>query len=299
VRHHGLSHRRAVEVHRAEVLLGSRPHAGRGADGRRGDCHAIEVPCRHGRQGAGARTPRVLREALRARCGGWRAPDRSRRESEARHPGRIPLPVRGGLPGGRACRPFRCAGNRAPCSRRGLWPGGASGQGLDLALLQERGGRRAVRLRLPRIGSRQLRGGCAGQRVRRGAQRRVLEGRRRRGLLLDALRQRGEWPAVRELERRELSQDVHQDRRLGDEGAPRRRSPGVPDLPARGVTGVARHAGRLDRALHDGPDQGGLVLPARRGVLRADRSLRQERRGRPARRREHVPLGARGGPALP
>ena len=101
-----------------------------------------------------------------------------------------------------------------------------------------------------------------------------------------------QWPVVRELERREPAQDEHQNHGVGYQWPRHRRPPGMPDLSARTARHIARYGARLDRALHHGSDQRGVVLPARRGVLGTDRLLCAEHQGRPHRRREQLQLGA-------
>ncbi len=100
-------------------------------------------------------------------------------------------------------------GTRAPRARRGLRPGGAAPQGQHLALGEDRRRRRAVRLRLPRDRLCELRRRRAG--VGRAAS--FASGIFSRDVddevycTLHYARRR-ERPAVRQLERRELSQDV-------------------------------------------------------------------------------------------
>ena len=217
------------------------------------------------------------------------------RDKVARQPGRLPLPLRRRLQGGGAPRRGGRARRRPPRARRGLRPGRAAPQGRHLALGQERGRRRALRLRLPRDrpGELHRRHADLGGR-RRAPQRDLLARRRRRGLLHAALRRRRERPALRELERRELSQDVDQDLGLGHQRPHHRRPPGVPDLPARAARGAARASARA------GPSATRPTSPTRSGSTCAARSIRRRsttsRRasGRaPPRRREHLPLGAR------
>ena len=101
------------------------------------------------REGARARPARLLREALRARRRRRRAAGRAGREQGARQPGRLPLPLRRRVQGGGAHRAVGRARHGPSRSRRGLRSGRAAPQGRHLALGQERGRRRAVRLRLP------------------------------------------------------------------------------------------------------------------------------------------------------
>ena len=93
--------------------------------------------------------------------------------------------------------------------------------------------------------------------------------------------ERRERPAVRELERRELSQDVDQDHASGARTAALTADRQECQLylrePHAALPGVDSG---LDGALHDRPHRRGLVLPARRGVLGADRLLRAEHRRR-------------------
>ncbi len=111
---------------------------------------------------------------------------------------------------------FGRARPRAPRSRRGLRAGRAAPEGQHLALGEERGRGRAVRLRLPRHRPRELH--------RRRARRRSAAWCSNSVFSRDVddevyctlhYAERRERPAVRQLERRELSQDVDQDLGLG------------------------------------------------------------------------------------
>ena len=75
------------------------------------------------------------------------------------------------------------SGDGPPRARRGLRPGRAAQKGRHLALGEERGRRRALRLRMPCDRPRQLRRRDAVRGERRGSPRRLLARRRRRDLL--------------------------------------------------------------------------------------------------------------------
>src|ERR1019366_2869669 len=195
-----------------------------------------------------------------------------------------------------AHRQVGCARHRSPGARGSVRARGAEAQRRNLALRQERRRRSSVRLRLPRSRPGQLCHRRAGRGRRRRPSRSFFAGRGRRDLLHAALRQWRQRATVRELERRELSQDVDQDIGLGHQWTPQRRPAGMPDLPARASRRTPRRRQRMDDPLHDRVDRGGLVLPAGRGVLGTDRLFRPEHQDGSARRREHLSLRTGGRP---
>ena len=124
---------------------------------RAGRRDAVEAACADGREGARARPARVLREALRAR--------RRRRRAAGRagaKPSRCVTQVGyhyrfvGAFKEAARLVKSGALGDDPPRSRRSLRAGRAAPQGRHLALGEERGRRRALRLRLPRDRPRQL-----------------------------------------------------------------------------------------------------------------------------------------------
>ena len=128
----------------------------------------------------------------------------------------------------------------------------------------------------------------AGRRRRHRPQLDLLSRDRRRGPQHAVLRGRPERAHLGQLVRRVLPEDDHPDHDLGHRRADLRRSPGGPGLPARHRHCPRGLRARLERPLHDRADRAGRLLPARRGVQRADRPLRRARPGPPRRRAQRV-----------
>ncbi|EWS55444.1 Glucose--fructose oxidoreductase precursor [Methylibium sp. T29] len=80
-------------------------------------------------------------------------------------------------------------------------------------------------------------------------------------------------PTGSQLERRKLPENVDQDLCLGDQWSDYRRSTRVSDLSPATAGFLAWRRRRLDCPLHNRSHRRGLVLPAGRGILRADRLL--------------------------
>ena len=165
----------------------------------------------------------------------------------ARQPGRLPLPLRRRLQGGGAHRRSGALGTVHHVRAEAYGPVVLRPKGGTWRSAKNEGGGALYDYACHAIDLVNFVAGVPDVGRRRRPPRRLLARRGRRDLLHAALRRRRQRPALRQLERRELSQDVDQDLGLGHERPHHRRSPGVPDLPARAARRAARTPARAGR----------------------------------------------------
>ena len=207
--------------------------------------HAVEAARADGAEGARARPARVLREAVRARLRGRR---QSVSPTLARHPwpgdaGGLPLPLRRRLQGSGAARRSRAAlGEIHHVRAEAYGPVVLRRKGRHLALGQERGRWRALRLRLPRdrpgqLHCRQVPTSVGGV-VRNSVFSRDVDDEVYSTMQF-ANGASGQLCVNWSDESfRKMSTTISG---LGHERAPDRRPPGMPALPARAARSAARH----------------------------------------------------------
>ena len=229
--------------------------------------------------------PRLLREAVLPRLPpSPRSSPRSPTREGPRHPGRLPQPLRRRLPRGQAAARRRRHRHGHPRPGRGLRPGGAASRRAHLAHQRSEGGGclydyAAHPLDLAQLVPRRAASGVGGTVL----DQRLLGRDRRRGLLDPLLRRAATSVQLSvNWSDESLAQDDDPDHALGHRRPDLRRPPGVQVYL------------REPRPRPTGYDEGWNVqytteltepvwlLPARRGVQRADRRLRRRGARRPA-----------------